>query len=109
FGTSLWVPRIANLVLGTASTVLLYTLGARLFARPVGLGAAVLLLLFGPLLLEETFVLKTALIIFCLLLSLALVLRHAREGSRGGMVLSGVFLGLTATGASQFLVAIPVL
>ena len=109
FGTSLWVPRITNLVLGTANIVLLYALGVRLFSRPVGLGAAVLLLLFGPLLLEETGVIKTSLIIFCLLLSLALVLRHAREGTRSGMVASGMFLGITAAGAGQLLVAIPVL
>jgi 4-amino-4-deoxy-L-arabinose transferase-like glycosyltransferase len=109
FGKSLWVPRLANVLLGTANVVLVYAIGTRLFSKFVGIGAAVFLMFYGPMLLEETAVIKTPLIISLLLSGLAIVLWHAHSGSRFGMLAAGLLVGTGAMGAGQALGAIPVL
>lgn len=109
FGSGLWVPRIANALLGASSAGLAYVLGCHYFSRRAGWIAALALASCGPLLLEEYSVLKTALVVFLLLLALALLVLHQSTGRRRFIVAAGISFGLLCTAAGQFLIALPLL
>jgi len=69
FGASPWTGLVANFVLGTLATLLIYLIGARWFSRPTGVLAALLFTGYGPELFFET---KLLIAPLALMLSLAL-------------------------------------
>ena len=54
---------MVQIVVGSASPVLLYWIGARLFSRRIGWIAGIILALYGPLVLEEVTLSKTTLLV----------------------------------------------
>jgi 4-amino-4-deoxy-L-arabinose transferase-like glycosyltransferase len=83
-------------LLGLASVVLVYALGALAFGRPTGLLAALGVALNGALLLTEHSIASEALYTPLLLASLLLVLLGVRTGRWPLFLLAGLSLGLTA-------------
>ena len=106
FGASPWPPRIIQILLGTASTGLLAIVGTEIFNRRVGLIAALLFATYGPMILEEISLGKTALLIFGGLLGFHCYLRALAERRPRLMVIAGLIFGVTVIGVGQWLLAL---
>jgi 4-amino-4-deoxy-L-arabinose transferase-like glycosyltransferase len=124
FGPSLLAVRLAQAALGGAACVLLAGAGRRFFSRAVGLGAGLLLALYGPALFFTGLVHKTALDLFfttALVYALAradeaLGLAPAPSTPRGlvtraprWLALAGVVLGALALTRENALAWLPLL
>lgn len=103
FGQGPWAPRIIQIVVGSASAVLLYSIGASLFRRRVGWLAGLGLAVYGPLILEEITVSKTTLLVWTVLASFAIFLRFAPSARLPGIALSGCLLGISVMGVGQWM------
>lgn len=106
FGSSPWPPRVIQVLLGTASTGLLTIVGTELFSRRVGVIAGLLLATYGPMILEEISLGKTALLIFGGLLGFHLYLRALAGRRAVPMAIAGVVFGVTVIGVGQWLLAL---
>mgnify|MGYP003870150303 CR=1 FL=1 len=106
FGASPWPPRVIQILLGSASAGLVTAIGTRLFTRRIGLIAGVLLATYGPMILEEISLSKTALLIFGGLLGFEWFLRARSERSPRLMAAAGVVFGVTVIGVGQWLLAL---
>ncbi len=102
-GPSTWPPRVGQIVLGSASPVLLYAIGTRLFSRRVGWLAGLALCLYGPLILEEVTLSKTSLLVVSVLAAFALFLRYAPVARVRGVAAAGFLFGVTVVGVAQWL------
>ncbi|MBI3909449.1 MAG: tetratricopeptide repeat protein [Armatimonadetes bacterium] len=110
FGHNLWAPRLIQALLGSASCVLLYLIGGRVFWPTVGLVAGGLMALYGPLVFFDGELLIPPLAVFLDLCFLLLVLR-ASDGERlqgGRWLAAGGVLGLSAIARPNILLAAPV-
>jgi 4-amino-4-deoxy-L-arabinose transferase-like glycosyltransferase len=92
-GSSLWAVYVLQSTLGVGAIFLAYGLGTRLYGPAVGLAAAVLLGLHGPMVWAESKLLDTSLTTFLHLASIAAVV-GARRGP--GWVGAGALLGFSA-------------
>lgn len=106
FGASPWPPRIIQILLGTASAGLLVMVGTRVFTRRVGVIAGVVFATYGPMVLEEISLAKTALLIFGGLVGFWLYLRALDERNARGMAVAGLVFGITVIGVGQWLLAL---
>jgi 4-amino-4-deoxy-L-arabinose transferase-like glycosyltransferase len=106
FGPSPWPPRVIQILLGSASCGMLALVGARLFNRRVGLIAGLLLATYGPMVLEEVSLAKTALLIFGGLLGFACYLAALARRDARLMRVAGVVFGITVIGVGQWLLAL---
>ncbi len=106
FGPSPWPPRIIQILLGSASTGLLAIVGTELFSRRVGLVAGLLLATYGPMVLEEISLGKTALLIFGGLLGFHWFVRALAGRRPRLMTAAGLVFGVTIIGIGQWLLAL---
>ncbi len=106
FGRSPWPPRVIQILLGSASVVLVAAIAARLFTRRIGVIAGVLLAAYGPMVLEEISLGKTALLIFGGLLGFAGYLDGLARRDARRMAAAGVVFGITIIGVGQWLLAL---
>ena len=103
FGPGTFAPRIIQIVLGSLSTVIVYGIGAQLFTRRVGWIAGLGLAVYGPLILEEVTISKTTLLVFTVVASFGLFLRHGPRAELPGIAASGFLLGVSVVGVGQWL------
>lgn len=106
FGASPWPPRAIQAALGAASTGLLTAVGTMIFDRRVGLVAGLLLATYGPMVLEEISLGKTALLVFGGLVGFLLFLRALVARRTGVMAAAGLVFGITVIGVGQWLPAL---
>ncbi len=110
FGPDLLAVRLSQIVLGSASCVLLAVAGRRLFSGPAGIVAGLMLAVYAPAIFFDGLVQKTALGLFLLCLLLALLGRLVTEPGRPrAWIGPGVVLGalvLTRENALVFAVAL---
>ncbi|MEZ4389674.1 MAG: glycosyltransferase family 39 protein [Polyangiales bacterium] len=104
-----WAPRVMQVTAGALSTVLVYAIGARVFSRRAGLVAAVLFGLYGPVILEEALIIKTAWVLLVALAAFAALLRYAPAEDRRGTAAAGLLFGVGILSAGQWLPALPAL
>jgi tetratricopeptide (TPR) repeat protein len=103
FGRDLFLVRLLQMLMGTASVWLLYLLGVRLFDRRVGLAAALSFALYGTMLFYEGELLAPVLIVFLnLLLALSFFAALEKPSLPRGL-LCGFLLGLSALAMSVIL------
>jgi len=105
-GPSVRLVLLGQMALGVATVVLVWALARRFFGEAVGLAAAVLALLCGPLLYYELILLRESMIAFA---TLALAWRIDRAFSAGGSrryAVLGAALGLAWLLKSTFLVPV---
>ncbi len=105
FGTGPWAPRVAQILIGSASPVVLYIVGATLFSRRVAWVSGLTLAIYGPLILEEITLSKTTLLVFAALVSFAAYLRAGPRAKLGGLAVAGFFMGVAVVGVAQWLLA----
>ena len=106
FGRSPWPPRVIQILLGSASAVLVAAIGARLFTRRIGLVAGLILATYGPMVLEDISLGKTALLIFGGLLGFAGYLDGLERRDVRRMAAAGLVFGVTVIGVGQWLLAL---
>jgi tetratricopeptide (TPR) repeat protein len=92
-GNSVLVVRTVQAVLSAGACVLLADAGWRLFSKPAGIAAGLMLALYPPSIFLDTLVQKSALDLFFLCLSIWLLSRLMIRLSRGGAFWLGVALG----------------
>lgn len=103
FGRSLLLARLLQMAAGTASAILVFTLGERIFGRRAGLAAALVFSLYGPMLFYENELLAPALIVLLNLLLARSALAAIDKPSQGRALLTGALLGLSALAMSVVL------
>ena len=107
FGHSYLMVKVAQMLLGAATCVLVYGIGRAVFSRGVGLAAALSLAFYGMSLLYEGLLVGTSLTMFLNAAAL-LVLLKASESRRTGLwVAGGVLIGLSALNSASALVFLP--
>lgn len=95
-GRHLWVPALAQMILGLATCFLLYLLGARLFSPPVGLAASFLYALYRSVLFyEQTILMETLLGFLCVFL-IFVILEKGDKIFTGWWFIIGCLMGLAA-------------
>lgn len=102
-GTSPWIPRLLQVLVGSGSVVLVYFIALRTFSRRVAVIAALMLCFYGPLIAEEIMLAKTALVICLTVASVHLYLRGLELANRRDMLLAGVVFGVAIIGVGQWL------
>jgi 4-amino-4-deoxy-L-arabinose transferase-like glycosyltransferase len=105
FGDSFWPPRMIQVALGSVSVALLGAIGMRIFNWRVGVLAATMLGLYGPMILEEITLSKTSLLICSALMGFLLFMQARKQRSWSRMMLAGVVFGVTVIGVGQWLIA----
>jgi 4-amino-4-deoxy-L-arabinose transferase-like glycosyltransferase len=104
-GAGVLAPRVIQIVIGSVSSVLVYTIATRLFTRRAGWIAGLGLAVYGPLILEEITLSKTTLLVFSVLLSFAIFLRYAPAARLRGIAAAGLLFGVSVIGVGQWLPA----
>lgn len=107
FGHSFWAARLIQALIGSASCVLLYQLGLRVFRPTIALIAGVMMALYGPLVFFDGELHTPVLEVFLDLAVLLLLLRAREGGPLGWWLLAGGVLGLSAITRPNILVAVP--
>lgn len=109
FGRHLVIAKLLNALLGAASCLLLYHVGARVFDRRTGLVAAVLMSLYSVFWFYEGLLAKTALTTFLTLLAILTLLRARRARHALPWTLAAVVFGLLVLTRGNALLWIPFL
>ncbi|HVM94945.1 MAG TPA: glycosyltransferase family 39 protein [Candidatus Acidoferrales bacterium] len=104
FGQGPWTPRVIQILLGSVSVVLVYFIGRRIFSQRVGIVAAVMMAVYGPMIVEEIMLAKTALVVFSMLVALALYLRAIARNSLSISFVAGLAFGFSIIGVGQWLI-----
>jgi 4-amino-4-deoxy-L-arabinose transferase-like glycosyltransferase len=105
FGDGPWAPRIVQIVLGSLTPVLVFGLGARLATRRAAWVAALLVALYGPIVLEEVTLSKTSPLMTAAVASVAAYLRYGPGAHPGGLALAGAAMGVAVVGVAQWVLA----
>jgi 4-amino-4-deoxy-L-arabinose transferase-like glycosyltransferase len=108
FGHSFWAARLLQALMGSASCVLLFKLGQRLFRPRVALLAAGMMALYGPLVFFDGELLTPVLEVFLDLCFLLLAVRAMESGSGWKWLAAGLVLGLSAVTRPNVLIVTPV-
>ena len=123
FGHSFWAARLTQAVIGSASVVLLYRLGARLFRPSIAMAAAVGMAFYGPLVYNDGELHTPVIEVFLDVLLLNLAIGRPRppnpqswgnrtDGSRadiGRWIACGLVMGLSAITRPTILVTVPII
>jgi 4-amino-4-deoxy-L-arabinose transferase-like glycosyltransferase len=109
FGDGPWAPRLVQILLGSLTPVLVFGIGTRLFRRRAAWIGAVLIALYGPLVLEEVTLSKTTPLIAAAVAGVAAYLRYGPGGHLGGLAAAGALTGLAVVGIAQWLLPFAVL
>ena len=104
FGDSLWVARIANVMLGTATVAIIYFSTYRFFlSSAIALTAALVAAFYGPFLVNNTSGFKTSLNLFLSALSLLLLADIERVKRHFYFLLPGIIIGFVYSVTGQIM------
>jgi len=104
---SLWLPRLLQAVAGSASCVLIWVLGRRLFSGPVAVAAALAAAVYGPFVYFSGELLPVTLAILLDLVLLWLLMRLPADPGWRWLV-PGAVLGLATLAVATVFVLLPV-
>jgi 4-amino-4-deoxy-L-arabinose transferase-like glycosyltransferase len=107
FGHSYFMARLAQILLGSASCVLVYLVAKTAFNGRVGLVAGVVSCFYGVLIYFDAELLMPVLIVFLDLLLLWLLFRRSGALSHWEWALAGMVMGLSAVARPNILVFLP--
>jgi 4-amino-4-deoxy-L-arabinose transferase-like glycosyltransferase len=105
FGDGPWAPRVVQIILGSLTPVLVFGMGTRLFTRRAAWIGALLVALFGPLVLEEVTLSKTSPLMTAAVAAVAAYLRYGPSAHAGGLAVAGLSMGLAVVGVAQWVLA----
>jgi tetratricopeptide (TPR) repeat protein len=108
-GHSWMTALVVQALIGTASCALIYGIGRLLISSTVGLLAAAMAALYGPLVFYDGALLTANPIVFYNLASLYLLLLWYQRQRSGYLIASGIALGLSTTGRGLILMFVMLL
>jgi 4-amino-4-deoxy-L-arabinose transferase-like glycosyltransferase len=108
-GPGLLAPRLVQAGLGALTAALTCAIGIRVFGRAVGLGAGLVIALYGTLIYYDAELLAPALAICLQMATLYCAERAPMERGGRGWLATGLLAGLTAVVNAPALVLLPVL
>lgn len=104
FGSSLQVAKFIQILIGTVNCLLIYFLGRRLFNPAVGLLAAFFMSIYGWLIVYDSAILSSVLIIFLEALILLYLLRLEKCSTRWyGWLGAGLLIGFSASASAHII------
>jgi tetratricopeptide (TPR) repeat protein len=107
FGTSLFVARFIQLILGSFTCVLVYLLAQRFYSNKIAVTAGFIAAAYGPLIMFDAEILIPSLIIFLDLISIYLLFKYEDSGKLWQLALSALVLGLSSLARPNILVLLP--
>jgi len=107
FGRNLLLPRLIQILLGTATCALIYFIAGRLFSRRVALFAALFAALYRPFVFQEIMLLKSALLIFLTSAALLLLLRAGERKGLASCFAAGFVFAIAAIDRGQLFLFAP--
>jgi 4-amino-4-deoxy-L-arabinose transferase-like glycosyltransferase len=105
-GDNAWSPRVVQTLLGAWSCAVAYAAGARLYSRRAGWIAGLALALYGPVIVEDVLIVKTAWVIAASLTAFALLLRYGPAARPRGVAGAGLLLGVAIVAGGQWVPAL---
>jgi hypothetical protein len=108
-GPGFVAPRVVQAVLGALTAALTCAIGTRAFGGAVGLGAGLIVALYGPLIYFDGELLAPSLAICLQMATLYCAVRAPAERGGRGWLAAGLLAGLTAVVNAPALVLLPVL
>ena len=93
-GHNLWLSRVTQMMLGSASCAILYWAGKSFFSRGAGIAAGCIMALYAPAIFYESLIQKTVLDVFLITLLLCLLGRVQSTARRSHWLALGCVLGL---------------
>lgn len=105
-GANAWAPRVVQTLLGALSCAALYAIGARLYSRRAGWIAGLALAFYGPVIVEEVLISKTAWVIAGSVAAFALLLRYAPTARERGVAGAGLVMGVSIIAGGQWMPAL---
>ena len=108
FGRDVFLVRLGQAVLGALACCLVADAGRRFFDRATGITAGVLLALYAPAIFFDGLIKKVALATFLTALLLALLARQLDRPRGGGLLASGLCLGVLAMTRENARVLLPI-
>ena len=109
FGRDLWLIRMVQIVLGSASCVLMYWAGRSFFSRAAGAAAGVILALYAPAVFFDALIQKTVLDVFLIGLLLFLLGRARQNSHWSQWLATGAVLGFLGLSRENALIWVAVL
>ncbi len=109
FGHAVLLARLAGILLGVGTVLLIAAIGNRLYGPKVGFFAGLVAALYPALFLYDAAMLMSVLLVFCATLALYLVLRGQERDRWFHWLGAGAAVGLYALGRANILAFAPVL
>ena len=105
-GANAWAPRVLQTLLGALTCAAVYAVGARLYSRRAGWIAGLALAFYGPVIVEEVLIVKTAWVIAGSVAAFALLLRYATAARPRGVAGAGLVMGVAIVAGGQWMPAL---
>ncbi len=107
FGPGLLAPRLAQILIGSGTCVLVWKITRTAFSSGAGLTAGLLAVFYGPFLFHDGMIMKTSLAVFLTVLMIHLLSRGT--GSQSGLLgMAGLCLGLGSLVRDNLILLAPV-
>ena len=107
FGYDLFIARLAQIIIGSASCVLLYLLGKEIFNRRAGIAAGLIAALSAPFIFYSGIFVPTVFVVFLYLMALLMFFKALRAKTRRSFFLFGIIAGLAVMTRASMLLFIP--
>ncbi len=108
-GHNLWLIRFLQIILGSLSCALVYSVGARLFSREAGIAAGLVLACYAPAIFFDALIEKSILDLTLFSVLLFLLLNVGAEKSWAKWLGAGALLGLLGLSRENALILAPVI
>ncbi|MBU1261702.1 glycosyltransferase family 39 protein [bacterium] len=107
FGIDPYIARLIQMLLGVATSFLIYLIARRCFNKTVGLISLVISIFYGMFYIHEGVLLMESLVTFLNTLSIFLLLRIEDKPSYKNIALAGIAIGLSALARANILLFVP--
>jgi tetratricopeptide (TPR) repeat protein len=109
FGDKLWLIRLLQICLGSLSCALLFCVGEKLFSRPAGIAAGLLLAVYAPAIFFDALIEKSILDLTLLCLLLIFLFNVPNERTWAKWLGAGALLGLLGLSRENALILAPLI
>ncbi len=107
FGEGFYIPRLIQIIIGSLSCVLVFSLAKKLFNRPTGIIASLIACFYAPLIYFDAELLIPVLIIFLDSTLILILLNAQTKLKRRWWLVAGTVLGLSAIARPNILILAP--
>jgi len=95
FGINVYIARLVQILIASLGCGLIFVLGSKIFARKIGLLAAMTAVFYKPFIFYDAMIIGTSVTVFMYLLSLWAVIRFTESVSIRKALIAGLVIGLS--------------